>query len=68
MATILKILHIERKLDKQGKEYYRTHALLSDGTVCIGYGKDFAPKDKVEYFYHIQYDQLKMRKTKVAEE
>lgn len=42
------------------KEYWRTYALLDDGTEATGYGKDFNLNDKVEVFYH--WGVIKMRK------
>lgn len=60
MRTIIKVEHVEEKQDKEGNLYWRTHAVLDDGTEAIGYGKDFDLEDKVEVFYH--WEQTKMRK------
>lgn len=52
-------------MDKNGKAYWRTHAVLDDGTEAVGFGKDFDLEDKVEVFYH--YGQVKMRKKREGE-
>lgn len=62
MRTIIKIEWVEpRKTAVGRKPYWRTHALLDDGTEAIGYGKDFDLGDKVEVFFH--WNTVKMRKT-----
>ena len=61
MRTIISIEHVEKKENTQtGEPYYRTHALLDDGTEAIGFGKDFDIQEKVEVFFH--YGQIKMKK------
>lgn len=64
MKTIIKIIGKEGLISKKGKAYYRTHALLEDGTEAVGYGPDFEINDKVEVFYH--YETVKMRKPQTA--
>lgn len=64
MKRILSIEGIEKKWDKQGKEYWVTHATLEDGTEVRGYGPDFEAGDRVEYFFDPVYDVAKMQKTK----
>lgn len=59
MRTIIKIEHVEELKDKKGKTYWRTHAILDDGSEVVGYGKDFDLGNKVESFFH--YGQHKMR-------
>lgn len=67
MRKIIKIEHVEKRRGLINKEpYWRTHALLDDGTQAVGYGKDFDLGDKVEVFYH--WGQIKMRKTPTKEE
>lgn len=60
VRTILRIDHVYEWVEK-GKTHYRTYATLTDGEECVGYGRDFAPNDKVEVFLH--YGQIKMRKS-----
>jgi hypothetical protein len=62
MRAIISIIGVEEKRDKDNKLFYRTHALLDDGSEVIGYGSDYKVGDKVESFYHAQYDTHKMRK------
>lgn len=67
MRKILAIEHVEkRKNGVTGKEYWRTHAVLDDGTECIGYGKDFDLNDSVEVFLHKGI--IKMRHKPIAKE
>jgi hypothetical protein len=63
MLTIIRIEGVEEKLDKNGKKYWRTYAILSDGSEATGYGKDFDLNDRVINFYH--YGQSKMKKYRV---
>lgn len=65
MRKIVQIEHIEERKDKQGKTYFRTHAVLDDGSKVIGFGKEFDLDDAVESFYDIKFDTHKMRKTKL---
>lgn len=58
MRTILAILFVEVK-HKDEKPYYLTHALVDDGTECIGYGRNFKLNDSVEVFLH--WGKIKMR-------
>lgn len=63
MRTIIKIIGVESRHTIKGNEgYWRTHALLDDGTEAVGFGKDFNKGDEVEVFYH--FGQIKMRKGK----
>ena len=65
MRTIIKIVHVERrKLDKnlsKKHDYWRTHAILDDGSEVVGYGKNFKVGDQVESFYDQKWDQHKMQ-------
>ena len=63
MQKIIRIEHIEEKKDKHGRTYYRTHAILNDGTECIGFGKDFDLDMRVVTFFH--YGVIKMKKYKI---
>lgn len=60
MRSIVKIEYVEELKDKNGKTYYRTYAVLDDGSEAIGYGSDFDLGDRVQYFFHKQTP--KMRK------
>lgn len=60
MLTIIRIEHVEEKVDRRGKPYWKTHAVLSDGTEATGWGKDFDLADKVVIFY--SHEHIKMRK------
>lgn len=62
MKKILRIEGVEEKMSKAGKKYWRTYAILDDGTEAIGWGKDFDLGDPVEVFYH--KETVKMRKGK----
>lgn len=63
MRTIISVEHIQRcKATDTEKEYWRTHAIVDDGTECVGYGKDFDIGDKVEVFHDVKWDTVKMRK------
>lgn len=62
MRTIISIEHIEEKKTEAGKTYWRTHALLDDGTEAIGYGKDFDIEEKVECFFDEKWGIVKMKK------
>ncbi len=64
MRSIIRIEHIEERKTRQGKIFYRTHALLDDGTTAYGYGKDFDLEDRVEVFHDPKWDVIKMRKPK----
>lgn len=52
MRTIIEIEGVEKKMSKEGTPYWRTYAVVDDGTECIGFGKDFDLGDKVEVFFH----------------
>lgn len=64
MRTIIKIIGVERKkLIKsapKAQDYWKTYALLDDGTEAIGYGKNYKVGDEVEVFFH--WGQIKMQK------
>lgn len=60
MRKIIKIEHVEQREDKNGKTFWRTYAVVDDGTECVGWGKDFDLGDMVEVFLH--YGVIKMRK------
>lgn len=63
MKKIIEIVGVEmRRAAMSNKEYWRTHAILEDGTECVGFSKDFKVGDEVEVFFH--YGQVKMRKGK----
>lgn len=67
MRRILSIENIEERrrfnVDGLEKVYWRTYALLDDGSEAIGYGKDFDLGDLVEVFHDSKWDTIKMRKT-----
>lgn len=55
MIKIIEITFVEPRFDKEGKKYYRTHAVLEDGDEVIGYSKRrtyFQVGDKVMRFFH----------------
>jgi hypothetical protein len=60
MLTIIKIEWVEEKKDRKGRTYWKTHALLSDGTEAVGFGKDFDLGMGVVAFYHREH--IKMKK------
>lgn len=61
MLTVIEIIGVEER--RKGNEiYYRTHALLEDGEIAIGYGNKFEVGDKVMRFYDPAHDTIKMRK------
>lgn len=60
MRKIIKIDFVQELRDKQNKRYFRTYAVLDDGTEAVGFGKDFDLGDKVQVFLH--YGVIKMRK------
>lgn len=61
MRTIIRIEHVEKKRAAMSrKEYWRTYAVLDDGTEAVGFGKDFDIQDSVEVFFH--RGQIKMQK------
>lgn len=66
MRTIIEIVHVERKkLAKEAsktQDYWKTHAILDDGTEAQGYGKDYKVGDQVEVFHDKKWDQVKMQK------
>lgn len=60
MRTIVKILLVEDK-----GEYFITHALLDNQNEVRGWSKTkdfYKVGDKVESFFHEEWDQAKMRK------
>lgn len=59
IQTIIRIEGVEQNINKHGKTYWRTYALLDDGLECVGFGKDYDLGDKVTAFYH--YGQAKMK-------
>lgn len=62
MRTIIEIEGVEEKVSKEGTTYWRTYAVLDDGTEAVGWGKDFDLDDKVECFFHKGI--IKMQKKK----
>lgn len=50
---------VERKESKKSETYWKTTALLDDGTEAQGYGREFKVDDPVEVFFH--YGQVKMQ-------
>lgn len=64
MRVIQSILGIEKRFDKKGKVYWRTHAILDDGEQVVGYGMGFSTGDKVEAFFDPVYDVAKMQRHK----
>ncbi len=69
MRTIIKIEDVERRerFNTDGrldKVYFRTHAILDDGSEVIGYGKDFDLGDLVESFWDEKHQVHKMQKRK----
>lgn len=63
MRRIVRIEHVEPNISKEGKKYWKTYAVLDDGTEAVGFGNDFDLEDKVEVFFHDAYDVVKMRHT-----
>ena len=63
MRKIIKIENVEMLKDDHNEPYWRTHAVVDDGTECVGFGKDFDLGDKVEVFHDSKWDKVKMRKT-----
>lgn len=65
MRTIIKIVGVERKkLIKsapKAQDYWKTYALLDDGTEAEGYGKNYKVGDQVEVFHDKKWDQIKMQ-------
>lgn len=62
MRKIKEIVFVEGRLSKDNVRYYRTHALLDDGTEATGFGREFKVNDEVEVFYH--HETVKMQKPK----
>lgn len=60
MRRIIRIEGVEKKRSKLGKTYWRTFAVLDDGTEATGWGKDFDLQDSVEVFFH--FNTVKMKK------
>lgn len=60
MRTIIKVEGVEEKR-KDNEIYYKTYAVVDDGTECVGFGKDFKVNDLVEVFLDYRYDEVKMR-------
>lgn len=55
MRKIIKIEFVEPRFDKDGKKYYRTHAVLEDGDEVVGFSRkrtDFQVGDMVMRFFH----------------
>lgn len=52
MREIIRIEGTEERKDKNGKRYYRTYAILDDGSEVTGFGSDFDLGDKVQSFFH----------------
>lgn len=65
MRTIIKIEGVESRTDPNGKTFWKTYAVLDDGSEVVGYGKDFDLKDKVEAFWDDKWGVFKMRHKKV---
>lgn len=61
MRTILEILWIDRKESKSGDSYFKTTALLDDGTEATGFGREFKVADEVEVFHDQKWDVIKMK-------
>jgi hypothetical protein len=64
VRTILKIEGIELRTDKLGREYWRTYAILDDGSEVVGYGKVFEVGDKVMSYYHKEVHKMSKLLTK----
>ena len=62
MRTIIDIEYIDEKIDKNGKAYFLTTALLDDGTEAVGWGEGFARGDKVEVWFEERYNRINMRR------
>ena len=60
MRTLIEIIGTQEKRDKDNHIYYKTLAMIDDGTECWGWGSDFQIGDQVEVFFH--HDEIKMRK------
>lgn len=68
MRIITEILHVEKKIAKNKKVYYKTTAIAGDDEV-IGWSKSkdyYRVGDRVEVFHHDKYDETKMRKTRLS--
>ena len=63
MRKILKIIGVQEKRTSNSV-YYKTLALVDDGTECWGFGDDFKVGDEVMVYLHKQYDEIKMEKPK----
>jgi hypothetical protein len=66
LRRIIKILHVQEHTDKNGETYWKTHAMIDDGSEVQGYGKDFAEGDWVESFLDLKWNIHKIRKPKAA--
>lgn len=67
MRTIKEIAHVERMLDKDNVPFYRTYAIMDDGTECVGFSRErnaFDLEDSVEVFHDPEFDVIKMRHNK----
>ena len=63
MRKIISIEFIERT-----KSYTRTHAILDDGSIVIGFGEKFKVGDSVMSFYDHRWDMHKMELPKPLKE
>lgn len=61
MAKINHIVSIEKRTDKNGKTYWRTLAVLDDGTEVSGYGHGFEDGQEVQVFFDDKWDVAKMQ-------
>lgn len=64
MKRIHEITHIEEKVDKNGEPYFKTYAVMEDGTEAEAFSKnrdEFKVNDPCEVFLHFQYDTIKFR-------
>lgn len=65
-AKITRILSVNKHIDKNGKVYYKTQAIVDHDEV-FGFSRDkneFSVGDEVVSYFHNQYNQAKMQLAK----
>jgi hypothetical protein len=64
MKKVIKIENVVRMIDKNDDPFYRTYALLEDGTEAVGFSRnrhEFDIKDSVEVFFDPKHNMIKMQ-------